>query len=204
MRFIFDLDDTLVAGDVIKSVATKMYAEDKIDRIYTNNDVQAYDLTGLPENVADKVKEKFADPEMVWIKRPIPGAIYLLHYLEAHGHSTGIVTARPASVEKETAKFVRARFSDIRFELGLTFVNSQNCIDMKNVPSKYETLKKLAPDYYFDDNVQYCLQAAEQGINTYIVSNKFTPWNHMAVTEDNFTSKVKVLRNVAFFPETLL
>lgn len=204
MKFIFDLDDTLVAGDVIESVATKMYTEGKIDRIYTNDDVRAYDLTGLPDNLKERVKEKFADPEMVWIKRPIPGATYLLHYLEYFGHVTGIVTARPVSVKKETQKFIKARFSEISFALGLTFVNSQNCIDMKNVPSKYETLKQLDPDFYFDDNIQYCLQAADQGIRTYLISNKFTPWNHTVKNDENFNSKVHVLRNVAFFPETLL
>lgn len=205
MKFLFDLDDTLVCGDIIEDISMKMYSEHKIDRIYTNNDAKHYDLRDLPMELAERVKKAFADPEYVWIKKPIKGALYFLHYLYHYKQEVGIVTARPITTKKETFKFLAARFHGICFDLGIHFANVQNCIDMVNLPSKGEILEDIAPDVYFDDNINYCLEAQKLGIKTYIVSNKFTPWNHEAEEDERVEVKrLETLRNVAFFPSELI
>lgn len=205
MKFLFDLDDTLVSGDTIAAVSTKMMKDGVIDQIYTNADIKHYDLRDLPENVSARVKEGFADPKYVWVKHPIVGTYYFLNYLENSGHELGMVTARPMETVVETVRFMKARFPDIDFALGHHFVNSESQLNMKDLPSKERVLEEIEPTFYFDDNVDYCKQANNLGIKTYLISNKFTPWNREYAEElKKETGGIQVLRNVGFFPEVLL
>lgn len=204
MKFLFDLDDTLVKGDIIQLVSTKMFVEKKLDKIYTNADVSSYDLSGLPLVLSSKVKSEFANPEHVWAKSPIPGANYFLSYLERCNHQIGIVTARPVTTKKETEKFLKARFNGINFDLGIWFANHKNEIDMVNMPNKTTVFYKINPTYYFDDNVEYCEAAQAMGIKTFLLSNKHTPWNHTKAQEKEFSKRINIIPNVAFFPEILL
>lgn len=205
MKFVFDLDDTLVAGDIVRDVSSKMLREDLIDRVYSNEDLTDYDLRDLPPAVKLRVTKAFADPEYVWTKKPIVGSYYFLHYLTAMNHEIGVVTARPATNKGETLRFMSARFPFIDFSLGIHVINSENQIDMKNIPSKKQKLEELNPDFYFDDNAEYCTQAFGLGIETFLVSNKQTPWNHAFAKELKATnSDITVIRNVAFFPATRL
>lgn len=205
MKFVFDLDDTLVSRDIIEYISTRLFAEGKIDRVYSNLDITNYDLRDLPANLKERVQLGFANPEYVWLKQPIVGSYYFLHYLSKAGHKIGIVTARPASTTKETIRFIKARFPNIDFELGIHVINRENQIDMKNTPTKSDCLGKLEPDFYFDDNADYCKQSQSLEIETYLISNKKTPWNHELADEINKADgahPIKILRNVAFFPET--
>lgn len=206
MTFIFDLDDTLVFGDIIRDVSSKMVTEGLIDKTYSNADITHYDLRELPENVRERTKRAFADPEYVWIKRPIVGCFYFLYYLESSNHTTGIITSRPATILRETLRFLGARFSGIKFGAGIHFINTENHVDMENViPAKADKLAELRPDFYFDDNADYCWQAHDLNIGTFLVSNKQTPWNHEAARLLKKTNHpVTVIRNVAFFPESRL
>jgi len=202
MKFIFDLDDCLVSGDTIASLAAKLFRQGLVDKLYTNQDIMHYDLRDLPDLLRARANQEFSEAEYVWHKFPIPGANFFLHYIETSDHETGIVTARPTAVEEETRRFVIARFPGIQFSLGISFVN-KGVSDMGNMPNKLELLKKLAPDYFFDDNADYCSQAKAAGIKTYLISNKYTPWNHeFAEQQRTALDPVRILRNVAFFPET--
>jgi len=205
MKFMFDLDDTLVSGDVIADVSAKMLRDGLIDRPYSNANVSKYDLSDLPENLRERIKRAFADPDYVWLKRPIVGSYYFLWYLNENSHDIGIITARPASTTNETVRFIKARFPNITFRLGIHVINQHNQIDMKNIPTKQDKLSETKPDFYFDDNSDYCMQAHNLGIETFLVSNKQTPWNHEFASQLKLTNHpITVLRNVAFFPETRL
>lgn len=202
---MFDLDDTLVSGDIIADVSAKMVKDNLINKLYSNADITNYDLRDLPENLKDRVKRAFADPEYVWIKKPIVGSYYFLYYLSMTEHEIGIITARPASTTGETIRFIHARFPGISFKLGIHIINNNNQIDMTNIPTKEDKLKEIQPDFYFDDNQDYCMQSHNLGIETYLVSNKQTPWNHDFATQLKLTNhKITVLRNIAFFPVTRL
>jgi hypothetical protein len=202
---MFDLDDTLVAGDIIADVCSKMIRDGLIDKLYTNLDVKSYDLRDLPASLQSRVKRAFADPDYVWLKRPISGSYYFLRFLSETGHDIGIITARPTTTTDETIRFLTARFHHVNFKLGIHVINNHNQIDMTNIPTKKEKLAELKPDFYFDDNADYCTQAHELGIETFLVSNKQTPWNHDFAKELKQTNhQITVLRNVSFFPETRL
>jgi len=205
MKFMFDLDDCLVSGDIIADVSSKMVREGLTDKIYSNLDITNYDLRDLPENVRERVKRAFSDPDYVWLKRPIVGSYYFLRFLSETDHDIGIITARPASTTDETLRFLAARFHHVEFRLGVHVINNHNQIDMKNIPTKKDKLEEIKPDFYFDDNADYCMQAHNLGIKTFIISNKQTPWNHEFASQLKLTNHpITVLRNVAFFPETRL
>lgn len=205
IKFMFDLDDTLVAGDVIADVCSKMMRDGLIDKLYTNLDVKNYDLRDLPPSLSKGVKRAFADPDYVWIKRPISGSYYFLRFLSETGHEIGIITARPASTTEETIRFLVARYHHITFRLGIHVINNNNQIDMTDIPTKRAKLEEIKPDFYFDDNADYCIQGNDLGIETFLISNKQTPWNHEFAKELKITNHpITVLRNVAFFPETRL
>lgn len=203
MKFLFDLDETLVWGDIISLTSAELLRKGIIDRLYTNQDIHSYDLKDLPELLRERIFARFADPQYVWAKHPIPGVYAFLWFLETKNHETGMVTARPKSIHTETARFMKARFPGIEFELGLEYVNEDD--DLKDLPSKMTKLKEIAPDYYFDDNARYCAEAKQLNINTYLITNKHTPWNHeFAESQKALPDPVKTLRNVSFFPETIV
>jgi hypothetical protein len=200
---MFDLDDTVVSGDIVSYCAAKLLSRNLIDKLYTNRDIQNYDLRDLPPLLRERVLQAFSDPDYVWMKAPIAGAFYFLKSLEANNHKTGILTSRPLLIRDETFRFMSARFPNVQFELGINFACTKNQADMVNIPDKLKVLKTINPDYFFDDNSEYCVQAKENGINTYLISNKYTPWNHVfAEVQKTQLDPIKILRNVAFFPET--
>lgn len=205
-NFLFDLDDTLVRGDIIAAVSKNLYENDAIDRIYTNKDVKNFALDGLPDRVKEATKTAFCDPEYVWIKEPLPGCYYFLRTLEAENHSIGILTSRPNTLLRETSAFITARFPRLAFDLDINFCNDKSDIDVHNLPSKYEKLKELDPDFYFDDNETYCKSSLSLNIMTFLISNKFTPWNHEYANclINKPMSSITMLRNPAFFPSTWL
>lgn len=201
--FFFDLDETLVWGDLILHVSAELLKNKVINKQYSNRDSHYYDLRELPEIVRARTIQRFADPDFVWHKALIPGVYYFLRFLEQAGHYLGIVTARPRTLREETKRFVKARFPSVEFGVGIHFVNDSNTVGDKGMPSKLDVLRNSEPDYYFDDNVEYCIQAKKLKIKTYLISNKHTPWNHkFAKEQEAALDPIITLRNVSFFPET--
>lgn len=204
MKFMFDLDETLIQGDLISITCAELLRKGLIDRLYTNRDVKYYDLRDLPELLRSRVIDRFSDPDYVWFKHPIPGTFCFLWTLENLGHKTGVVTARPKPIQGETTRFIRARFPEVEFDLGINFVNTAESME-DEMPSKMQFLRQTVPNFYFDDNVDYCVESKELGLDTYLISNKHTPWNHkFAEKQRKEVDPVKILRNVSFFPETII
>ena len=188
MKFCFDLDETLVKGDVITQASRILLVEGKCDKIYTNRDVTTWDLAGIPKAVKEKTLELFNDPiYAVHKKKLIPGVQIFVNFVKSCGHEVYILTARPESCWEDTIKFIGKTFGDDVFK-------SVNCVN-GGFASKLPALAKINPDYYFDDNIGFCEESRKLGINTYLISNEYTRWNHKLVHED-----IKRLKNICFFP----
>lgn len=194
MKFLFDFDETLVIGDMIKIVSESLYIDGSIDRVYSNQDLLEYSTTDLPAALQEDLSTAFQKPEFVWVKTVMPGTYALLMALEALGHQTGILTARTINIREETIKYLHVNFPRVKFALGINFCNVTNDTNFDTSPSKLGILKEIQPDYYFDDHIKYCLQAQSIGITTFLVSNKHTPWNHKEVLPAGITR----IKNAAF------
>lgn len=186
MKFAFDLDETLVKGDVVRVAAKQLIAEGKLDRIYTGRDVTSWDLIGLPKPLVERTYKLWQDKQhAVYNKTLIEGVIYFLHYLRHNNHEIAILTARHKNIHKDTHEYVTYTFNKL--------VNEVVCVEGGPTSSKMPDLAKLDPDFYFDDNVQFCEESRLLGIKTYLVSNEHTPWNHKIVHND-----ITRIKNVSF------
>lgn len=195
MKFLFDLDETLVCGDVIEAVSRDMVIEGELDRVYTGRDVTNFDLEGLPPHLKTRVIEGFSDPKYVITKQPIPEAYYFLCALKANGHKMGILTARPSNLRNITIHNTRKQFAPIYFELGICFANDKDTVATGDErPNKRARFHSIQPDYYFDDSIEYCNQAADCDVkNVYLISNSHSGWNH---NQDTLDPRVKVIKHV--------
>ncbi|MCP3683216.1 MAG: hypothetical protein GY861_11050 [bacterium] len=192
-KFCFDLDEVLVEGDLIKKASEILLKENKVDCMYTGKDVTSYTLAGIPQVVRDKTIELFSIPKYaVWAKRPIQGVRSFLELLRIKGHETYIVTARPATCHKETVKYAHA-------ELGVD-PEKVHCVGPAIASEEFKVSKipeiaGIDPDYYFDDNVQFCEEADFMNIETYLVANAYTPWNC-----NEYNDRIHRIKNICFFP----
>lgn len=200
--FVFDLDETLVGGDVIEAVSHSMINNKQLDRVYTGADVTTWDLDGIPDILKKAVFEAFSDKYYgCMMKRPIPESYYFLSALTLYKCKISILTARPKNLENLTIKKLKLDFPRIKFE-DIIFANNGNAISTgANRINKYDALKKLNPDFFFDDAIEYCNSSASLGINTFLISNKYSGWNHNQSKLDN---KVKVLKHIGKFDYKLL
>ena len=171
----FDLDETLVYGDIIKEAGRQL------GFICNNSDVTTLNLDGIPPPVRDKAIELFSDPIHAALnKKFLPGIPYLLKYLYDETYfSVHIITSRPEHLLAPTVSMFKAS-SIIPNRFKFHFPNKE--IDIKltdNRPKKLDIITKLKLDMYFDDAVCHCDEAIAAGVHqVFLVSNKHTPWNH--------------------------
>lgn len=196
MKFMFDLDETLVTGDVIKAVSSEMMACGWLDRIYSGEDLLDFNLNGIPTILKERVIEAFSDPKYVEIKEPLTEAYCLLNALEKNGHLTGVVTARSQNLKRITIKKLYRDFNPIQFKLGIYLANLSTTVGLDAArPSKIEILQEQCPDYYFDDSIEYCNEAISIGIpNVYLISNRHTGWNK---DKSKLNKQIKIIKHVA-------
>lgn len=196
MNILFDLDDTLLTGDIVAAVSTRLFNEKKINKIYTNKDIKSYDLLNLPEFVRTAVCEAFNDIELaVNNKIPMKGVSYFIEYLYLKGHSLGTLTARPQKLKDATIKYLQNTFN-IKWKLGNYFCNKYDTMNMTTLPDKASILRSLNPDLYYDDNYDYAKESCEQNIKTILISNNHTPWNNNIKIDP----RIIIMKNPAFSP----
>jgi len=196
MHFVFDIDETLVRGDIILGVSTEMYNAKELDKIYCGHDVTDFSLGGLPSNLIERVLQAFQDPKYTLIKTAIPEAYYFLCALTLHRHKISALTARPINLKNETLVNLVEQFPKIKFS-NIEFCNMESNIKLGNSkPKKTDKLIKLNPDIYFDDCIDYCNMADNLGIETYLVSNSYTGWNQNRIT---LNPNVKILKHLGQF-----
>lgn len=197
MKFVFDLDEVLVVGDIIEAVSKKLLQEEKCDRIYTGKDASTLTMTGIPEYVRELVIKAFSDPHYaIHLKSFIPEAYYFLSTLKRQGHQLYVLTARPVHLKSETISSLSLQFAPEQFD-DIIFANSKNTIDYTDSrPNKKKKLADLKPNFYFDDCIDYCNDAAELDIESYLISNAHTGWNH---DRTHLDPRVKVIKHVGKF-----
>ena len=194
MHFLFDLDETLVKGDIIKTVSLDMYFKGELYRVYSGRDISSYNLTGLPENLKEKVLDAFINPKFVYLKQVINEAYNFLCCLQLYGHSISILTSRSLSIQKETIDFINTKFPRINF-LNVEFCTNSSITADARI-SKKEKLLHLKPDFYFDDAIHYCNESANLGIETYLISNNYTGWNWNRYDLDY---RVNIIKHIGMF-----
>lgn len=199
-KFLFDLDETLVTGDLIKKAADALYIDGKIDRPYTGADTEDFSMSNLPEVLRLKVQDSFSDPIKGCLeKKPVPGVYYFLQYLQSAGHLLGILTSRPEPLHEPTNYILYRDFPSIRWTLGVHFANQQAHCNLETPPSKRVIISSIGPHFYFDDCFEYCQQASEiGGCRVFLVRNKHTGWNKNAKVYGK-SRGIEEIRNVAFF-----
>jgi hypothetical protein len=178
VRIGFDLDDTLVYGDIIAEASKRLGLN------FSNKDVTSLDLEGIPQTVRELTKKLFSDPEVAALnKKFLPGVQYLLKYLDHDEYAVNIVTARPKHLMPATKSMFKANgVSPHRFKFH--FPNVEEDVRLaENRPSKLDVIASLKLHMYFDDAPVYCLQALQAGVQqVFLVTNKHTPWNQEPIS----------------------
>ena len=188
MIFAFDMDETLTMGDMVAESSKEMLDEGKLDKVYTSADIRSWNMKPLPQELIDRIVVNFKDPEKaVWSRKIIQGVYYFISTIKATGHFAYVITSRPSSLQKETRKYLSYHFKDMIDNV--FFTNPSDDVPKDDPPTKIDALKLVGPDVYFDDNLEYCKQALSLNIDTYLITNKRTPWNHKDIPENLKTLK---------------
>ncbi len=161
LRIGLDLDNTLILSKTI-DIASK-----KLGYKFKEESSTDYQLNCFPEDLRQKVFEMFENPEfMCDLVKPIKGTQELIKKW-AKKHDLILITARSLSIGRRTIELVNKLYPQIK---DITIVGGN--------ASKEEQFKLKFLDYWIDDNPRDVLIAKKLGINTIMVSNKFTKYNH--------------------------
>lgn len=144
MKFGFDIDDTLID---LRGYAFQLYQE-KLGREVARelfdqlNRVEIHELFDLTDEEGSKMWNSSL-AELYYAKCPVyPGALEILQQLDKEGHEIFYITARDAVHGEETKNWLKSQ--------GFPVKDSQFYCGMKD-HEKFEIIKKLELDYYFDD-----------------------------------------------------
>lgn len=185
-KFLFDIDECLMTGDVVLQASREFLAEGKINRFFTNADLTSWYFDGVPKCVGERCLELFK--EEWWIvdsKVPVPGSQLLVHTLLSLGHEVAALTARDQSLKEATIKNMEKHFPGI-----------DNVVISESSESKLVDLAKLKPDFYFDDHAGFCEEARLMGAKTFLISNSQTGWNNKIAIHNDITP----LESVSYVP----
>lgn len=144
MKFGFDIDDTLIdlRGYAFQLYQQKLGREVSRELFDKLNRVEIHELFDLTDEEGSKMWKSSLD-ELYYSECPIyPGAVEVLQQLDKEGHEIFYITARDAAHAAETENWLKSQgfpVEDGRFYCG-----------MKD-QEKFEIIKNLELDYYFDD-----------------------------------------------------
>jgi hypothetical protein len=178
-RLLFDLDETLYIGDIVKVAVKKLIEEGDKGLDPDLSGVQATDInfSNFPERLVKKIFELFNDPiEAAINKTPLCGAYPFLYYItQVLQEEIGFLTARPKQLHEVTRYCLFRDFPDIKWTLE-GFAN--DTLGHKQAISKSVFIKSWRPTHYFDDYAPFCSEAVDAGVkNVYLIHNKHTGWN---------------------------
>lgn len=194
MKFVFDLDDVLVESCVVSIASAQLYDEGKLNKLYTYKDINDFEFSNLPKVLVDRIYFLFNDIKFaVWSKKPIKGAYNFLLLLKKLNHNVIVLTSRPITLKDDSEKYLNKYFPNVIDDF--LMADTSTCGYNGNGHPKKESLKKLKPDFFFDDCQYHVKDSIDLNINTYMIRNKYTTYNH------KFTYlNLKTLTNIAFFP----
>lgn len=196
MRILFDLDETLYVGDIVKVAVKQLIEEGNVSIPYSGADAVDFNFSNFPENLRKKIFTLFQDPNIAALhKKPISGAYAFIYHLKMIlDYEIGILTARPVQLHEATRYCLWRDFPDIEWNF-IGFANQTN--GHKASISKRELLQKYSPTHYFDDYLGFCEEAAEVDIeNIFLIQNKHTGWNNGLIPKHD---RIKPIKSILDF-----
>lgn len=195
MRILFDLDETLYIGDVVKVAVEQLRQEGHQISLYSGSDMVDFQGSNFPPILRERIFELFKDPKIAAIdKKPIWGSYPFIYYLKNIRHwEIGVLTARPSQLHEVTMFCLKRDFPDISWDM-IGFANKTD--GHLATVSKRRLLDKWKPTHYFDDFLGFCEEAADAGVpNVFLIKNKHTGWNQGKPISD----KVKPVKSILEF-----
>jgi deoxypyrimidine-specific 5' nucleotidase type C protein (NT5C) len=176
MKKIIALDlDGVLCGLKVVDVASELLGFNHKEEHSTDWNMMCY-----PEELRLKIIQFFSDPVVMCDKvKIIPESQKKVKEWFDKGYDLHIITARVPEIRFKTLEMLDTHYPEIK---KIHFVNFNE--------SKKDKLREINPDLFIDDNPDNVLTSMELGINTLMVSNKFTKYNHMT------RHKVKYINNL--------
>ena len=164
MNIGIDFDDTLINCNIIKETSHEFN--------FNLNEVKEFDweLSNFPIKLKEEITKRFSSPYYMCTSPYIsfkPNITKKLDEWKSQGHKLILITARDRFIRNESRKLINKvynKFDKIRF------VNI-------GVP-KTSLFKKEKLDIWIDDNPSDCKRSLGLKIETYMISNKTTPYNY--------------------------
>ena len=197
-KILFDLDETLYIGDIVKIACDQLVKEGKIPPgKLSGSDVNDFAFSNFPPIIRDRIFELFKDPIIAAIdKTPVKGSYSLIYYLKyVKNWEIGILTARPQQLHEVTRFCLWRDFPNITWDF-FGFANNTKGHD--SAVSKRKLLDIWKPDYYFDDYLEFCREAEYAGVPyVYLIKNKHTGWNQS--TDKSVYINIKQIKSIVEF-----
>lgn len=163
MRIGLDLDSTLIKLPVYDIVSQEFSQDIKEEH---NKD---WHLTVFPDQIRHRIYQLFADPVAMCEKvEPLDGAYQkLVQWSLDEEHDIILITARSLSIGRQTLDMVKKFFPMIK---------DVNIVGLGG--SKESVFRSKFLDVWIDDNPYDVMLARDLKIETFMISNKYTKYNH--------------------------
>ena len=165
-----DYDNTLVNNTAIETAAKNLGIT--IPQEYT------YYLDGLKEDHKKETVRLFNDQNYMSNLLPIEGALTQLERWKRCGHKVIIITSRHTSLRESTENAISINFPNVIDKV---------CFASEYYINKFLLIQQEKIEVWIDDNPYDTVNTVKAGINTYLISNKNTPYNYSIkhIFEDN-------------------
>ena len=151
-----DLDNVLIKRNI----------QDIPGVIYTNEDIEDWEFSTLPEATRNLIFDSFKNPNIMCNgSKPIKGAQEKVSELWKAGHFIVVITARHKSIWEQSIRMINSLF----------ICDAVECVDF--FKTKSDIWKDYNIDYWVDDAPHGVVESCKMGINTYLVSNNETKYN---------------------------
>ena len=162
MRIGLDLDNTILESKLFE-LTFKEFGKKYVHPI-------DWPMSNFPKNIRDELWKRFNSTYYMChsdVVAPIKNSIKKLRDWKKEKHELIIITARNKEIRLETRKMINKLFPMI------TKIYFVSCGEKKE-----NVLKRLKLDVWIDDNPTDVLSAIKLGIDTYLISNEKTKYNH--------------------------
>ncbi|MEI7478416.1 MAG: HAD hydrolase-like protein [bacterium] len=153
------------------------FVQEKYGYSWKYEDIRHYFLSHNPEfGISDaealRLFDEHFQSETSRLAKPILGALSCLQKRKDSGYTLVVVTARNDAAKELTLYQIEKHypniFSDIIFAHHYT---------EKHIP-KSDLCKEAGATYLIEDNIDYALDAAENGIYTFLLEKPWNSWRH--------------------------
>lgn len=196
-RLLFDLDETIYMGDVIRVAREQLFGEGVELKEFDGADAADYSFSNFPSVLRERILKLFADPLHACLnKYALPGIypfLWMAYYVKHW--EIGYVTSRPAHLKEYTDFVLYRDFPNVQWS-GRYFANKNNF----TTPSvqKIDCIKNFDPTHYFDDHWDCCVEAVKAKVpNVYLITNSHTGWNHKYIKARSYEAyNIKPIKSI--------